>query len=189
MASLTRWTWVWVNSRRWWWTGRPGVLWVMGSRRVGHNWGTELNWTELKSRFIPTCKKETNVYWSEKDGLNDLEQWFSKRKRRTSSISTFGNLLDYTLLYTSSRSQASSLYPFSYIWKQILGYRFTNLPETLAPIYQILLLNYLSKILSFPFKIPLITQFFSLLWSYLAMGNNHSHNLLSSIYVPYSLPI
>ena len=44
MASLTRWTWVWVNSRSWWWTGRPGVLQSMGSQRVGHNWATELNW-------------------------------------------------------------------------------------------------------------------------------------------------
>ena len=26
MASPTRWTWVWVNSGSWWWTGRPGVL-------------------------------------------------------------------------------------------------------------------------------------------------------------------
>ena len=42
--SLTRWTWVWVNSGSWWWTGRPGVLWFMGSQRVGHNWVTELNW-------------------------------------------------------------------------------------------------------------------------------------------------
>ena len=47
MASLTRWTWVWVNSGSWWWTGRPGVLWFMGSQRVGHDWATELNWTEL----------------------------------------------------------------------------------------------------------------------------------------------
>ena len=46
MASLTRWLWVWVNSRSWWWTGRPGVLWFMGLQRVGHNWATELNWTE-----------------------------------------------------------------------------------------------------------------------------------------------
>ena len=43
MASLTRWTWVWVNSRSWWWTGRPGVLLFMGSQRVGH----DSNWTEL----------------------------------------------------------------------------------------------------------------------------------------------
>ena len=45
MASLTWWTWVWVNSRRWWWTGRPGVLQFMGSKRVRHDWATELNWT------------------------------------------------------------------------------------------------------------------------------------------------
>ena len=46
MASPTQWTWVWVNSGSWWWTGRPGVLRFMGSRRVGHDWATELNWTE-----------------------------------------------------------------------------------------------------------------------------------------------
>ena len=45
MASLTRWTWVWVNSGIWWWTGRPGMLRFMGSQRVGHDWATELNWT------------------------------------------------------------------------------------------------------------------------------------------------
>ena len=44
MASLTRWTWVWVNSGSWWWTGRPGMLRFMGSQRVGHDWETELNW-------------------------------------------------------------------------------------------------------------------------------------------------
>ena len=44
MASLTQWTWVWVNSGSWWWTRRPGVLQSMGSQRVGHNWVTELNW-------------------------------------------------------------------------------------------------------------------------------------------------
>ena len=42
MASPTRWMWVWVNCGSWWWTGRPGVLWFMGSQRVGHDWETEL---------------------------------------------------------------------------------------------------------------------------------------------------
>ena len=42
MASPPQWTWVWVNSRSCWWTGRPG----MGSQRVGHDWITELNWTD-----------------------------------------------------------------------------------------------------------------------------------------------
>ena len=43
MASPTQWTWVWVNSRSWWWTGRPGMLQLMGSQRVRHDWATELN--------------------------------------------------------------------------------------------------------------------------------------------------
>ena len=46
MASLTQWTWVWVNSGSWWWTGRPGMLQAMGSQKVLHVWATELNWTE-----------------------------------------------------------------------------------------------------------------------------------------------
>ena len=46
VASPTQWTWVWVNSGSWWWTGRPGVLQFMGSQRVGQDWGTKLNWTE-----------------------------------------------------------------------------------------------------------------------------------------------
>ena len=46
VASLTWWTWVWVNSGSWWLTGRPGVLRFMGLQRVGHDWATELNWTE-----------------------------------------------------------------------------------------------------------------------------------------------
>ena len=50
---LTRWTWVWVNSGNWWWTGRPGVLQFMGSQRVGHDWATELSWTEIIYRIIP----------------------------------------------------------------------------------------------------------------------------------------
>ena len=43
IASLTQWTWVWVNSWSWWWTGRPVVLQSTGSQRVGHEWATELN--------------------------------------------------------------------------------------------------------------------------------------------------
>ena len=66
MASPTRWTWVWVNSRSWWWTGRPGVLQFMGSQRVRHDWATELNWIlamlvlVLRLSFVtalPVCYK------------------------------------------------------------------------------------------------------------------------------------
>ena len=38
---------VWVSSGSWWWIGRPGVLWFMGSQRVRHDWATELNWGEV----------------------------------------------------------------------------------------------------------------------------------------------
>ena len=56
MASPTRWTWVWVNSRSWWWTGRPGVQQFMGSQRVGHNWATELtDWNSLRWRKHWLC--------------------------------------------------------------------------------------------------------------------------------------
>ena len=41
----TQWTWVWVDSGSWWWTGRPGVLRFLGLQRVRHDWVTELNWT------------------------------------------------------------------------------------------------------------------------------------------------
>ena len=51
MASPTLWTWVWVNPWSWWWTGRHGVLRFMGSQRVGHDWATELHWTECGSAW------------------------------------------------------------------------------------------------------------------------------------------
>ena len=41
--------WVWVNFGRWWWTGRPGMLWFMGSQRVRHDWAIELNWSDVPS--------------------------------------------------------------------------------------------------------------------------------------------
>ena len=41
MASPMQWTWTWANSRRWWGTGRPGVLQSMGLQRVGQAWATK----------------------------------------------------------------------------------------------------------------------------------------------------
>ena len=56
VASPTQWTWVWVNSGSWRWTGKPGVLQSMGSQRVRHDWATELNWTD-------ECKGEAQSRW------------------------------------------------------------------------------------------------------------------------------
>ena len=74
MASLTWWACVWVSSRSWWWTRKPGMLQSKGLQRVGHNWETELNWTEktayiwilpaLFSNFGTCTKKQTCLYLS-----------------------------------------------------------------------------------------------------------------------------
>ena len=53
LAFPTQWTWVWINSGSWWWTGRPGVLQSMGSQRVGHHdWATELNWRFSGPKYL-----------------------------------------------------------------------------------------------------------------------------------------
>ena len=87
MASLTQWTWVWVNSGSWWWTGRPGMLQFMGSQRVGHDWATELNWTHF-----PDLKTNFNKLGIERDFLN---------QKGPSSIrkGICKKLIDNTILY------------------------------------------------------------------------------------------
>ena len=58
-VSPTQWTWVWVNSQSWWWTGKPGMMQSMGWQRVRHDWATELNWrlclsTEVVRKWVFT---------------------------------------------------------------------------------------------------------------------------------------
>ena len=54
IVSLTQWTWIWVNSGSWWWTGRPGMLQFIGSQRVER----ESHWTELRlATALPTRAK------------------------------------------------------------------------------------------------------------------------------------
>ena len=65
MALPTQWTWVWMDSKRWWWTGRPGMLWFMGSQRVGHNWTTELNWTDTEtSKMFGIRHRDPDKVWN-----------------------------------------------------------------------------------------------------------------------------
>ena len=52
MISPQQWTWAWVNSGSWWWTGRPGMLQPVGSCRVGHNWVTDLNWVWINTEIL-----------------------------------------------------------------------------------------------------------------------------------------
>ena len=62
---------VWVNSGGWWWTGRPGMLWFMGLQRVGHDWATDLIWSDLNNNNGST--------WNYLNGI----------LKRSSMISTF----------------------------------------------------------------------------------------------------
>ena len=83
MASPTQWTWVCVNSRSWRWTGRPGMLWFMGSQRVGHDWATELYWTKSYSRIDISPEVECMfpvevithflVFWVTQDDMRPCE--------------------------------------------------------------------------------------------------------------------
>ena len=71
MASPTQWTWVWVNSGSWWWTGRPGVLWFMGLQRAGHNWVTELNKRTSKINVVSLGKYALDLImnWNDRKEL------------------------------------------------------------------------------------------------------------------------
>ena len=79
MASLTRWTWVWVNSGSWWWTGRPGMLQFMGSQRVDTT--ERMNWTEVntvnyklqpKKKFKESGKHFRMLLWWQEQQQNHV---------------------------------------------------------------------------------------------------------------------
>ena len=58
--------WVWINSRSWWWTRRPGVLQSMGLQRVGHDWATELhrlNSFSTSSVWFARSVHHTTIKW------------------------------------------------------------------------------------------------------------------------------
>ena len=61
MGSPTQWTWVWVNSGSWWWTGRASVLQSIGSQR-SQTWLSD--WTELKRSVLPNQVTATYFYIS-----------------------------------------------------------------------------------------------------------------------------
>ena len=78
MASLTQWTWVWVNSRSWWWTGRPGMLQSLGLQRVGPDWATELNWTDAEAPILWPPAVKSWLIGKDPDAGKD---WRQKEKR------------------------------------------------------------------------------------------------------------
>ena len=73
MASLTQWTWVWVNSGRWWRTGKSGMLQSMGSQRVGNDWATDLIWSDVL--MVLDLWAVFSFCWNSTSILASLTQW------------------------------------------------------------------------------------------------------------------
>ena len=97
MASLTQWTWVWVNSGSWWWTGRPGMLRFMGLWRIGHDWATDLIWSDLIVR-TKWC-----TWRNSSPGTKSLTKHLCRRGRHYDCptqmpLSSFNRLGDFFLL-------------------------------------------------------------------------------------------
>ena len=111
---------VWVNSRSWRWTGRPGVLWLMGSQRVGHDWVTELtDWLikALKMKF--TLSTYFQVCTTVVLGFPDN----SAGKESTC------NAGDPSLILGSGRSAGEGIgYPLQYSWVSVVAQLVKNPP-------------------------------------------------------------
>ena len=96
----------WVDSGSWWWTGRPGMLWFMGSQRVGHDWVTELNWTEFTKVMTHT------IHWRQKSLFNKWCQgsWTVTNNNESRCCHTW---MDKT---GSNGLNACMLFRFSHVW-------------------------------------------------------------------------
>ena len=105
--------WVWASSQSWWWTGKPGVLQSMESQRVGHDWATELNWTEagiftsLNLTFF-FCKG--TIYTLQNAHLLDVQF--------TEFGQSFTNITD---IYTCIHHLNQNIEHFHYPWKFLPG--------------------------------------------------------------------
>ena len=150
MASLAWWTWVWVNSRSWWWTGRPGLLWFMGSQRVEHDCVTELNW--LKTTMVQIISVHST---------SELQNWnlFCYLHVDMSTISNYSKWSTCSFIHESVSLQvlpsqclcASLLKSENWIISKSLH------PSVLNPVYLQVLFKTLSNESSICVLIPLST--------------------------------
>ena len=103
MASLTQWTWVWENSRRWWRTGRPDMLHSMGSW-VGHDLVIEQQLTKMPTNFC-IINSSGNPFFTWLLGYT-VSRLFS-----VCGYSLSGSLLDLPLLQPSKHWRVLGLVP------------------------------------------------------------------------------
>ena len=123
MASLTQWIWVSVDSRSWWWTGRPGVLQFMGwgSQRVGHDWATELNFVTTRINLIIRVRW-ANQEWSKAVELKLWWQnWEDSHHHQLFYLTLLqylcqGGLYNFPALSCVSCPLRSNVYIYSYLF-------------------------------------------------------------------------
>ena len=122
MASPTQWTWVWVISGSWWWTGRPGMLQFMGSQRVGQDWMTELNWSEgipiislvtIRSLCLIVLSSKRSAFgrgWGSTNNMTCYPKWTHKHR----SLSKTSMTSEHKCRHTLKRSiRKEKLWPVS----------------------------------------------------------------------------
>ena len=115
MASSTQWTWVWVGSRSWWWTGRPGMLQSMGWQRVRHDWATELNWTEcFWDRLEPGILYCSACIWTNVSFSNRMQRNY-KGIKITVCMQSWGKL--WTIRYKKDQNSTGTK-----VWGAKAGY-------------------------------------------------------------------
>ena len=112
MASLTQWTWVWVNSRSWWWTGKPGVLRFMGSQRVRRDWETEVNWTELIYNIVLVSRVQHS------DTVTNIHIFIFFRFFTQTYVHSVGDAIQpsHPLLFPSPPALSLSQHPGLFQW-------------------------------------------------------------------------
>ena len=113
MASPTQWTWVWVDSRSWCWTGTPGMLQFMGLQRVRFNWATELNIFQHSGFLNNVIVTGTDVVQSPSCVPQGLFQWVG-------SLHQMAKILELQLQYQSS-NEYSGLISFKIDWFGLLS--------------------------------------------------------------------
>ena len=96
----------------WWWIGRPGMLWFMGSQRVRHNWATELNWMDLTILLligsstmycIPTAYLALCCCWRFR-GKNRPGPWTLRIYHNLALLALFSVYLECSVIFWQSPS-------------------------------------------------------------------------------------
>ena len=122
-------TWVCMNSGRWWWTGRSGVLRFMGLQRVGYDWATELNWPRVMSYSLrPLCTAAQQALLSSTVSKN----LFKFTSVESVMLSNYLILCHSLLLFLQS-FQASESFPMSQLCVRIRWPKYWSFSFGISP--------------------------------------------------------